>query len=58
METINSIPISKIRRASKLVGTGAKVGVNYLKYFGSKLVKSEEDARHQTQSYLNQEHFE
>jgi predicted unusual protein kinase regulating ubiquinone biosynthesis (AarF/ABC1/UbiB family) len=47
METINSIPISKIRRASKLVGTGAKVGVNYLKYYGSKLVKSEEDARGQ-----------
>jgi predicted unusual protein kinase regulating ubiquinone biosynthesis (AarF/ABC1/UbiB family) len=47
METIDSIPISKIRRASKLVGTGAKVGVNYLKYYGSKLVKTEEDAREQ-----------
>lgn len=47
METIDSIPISKIRRASKLVGTGAKVGVNYLKYYGSKLVKIEEDAREQ-----------
>jgi len=47
METIDSIPISKIKRASKLVGTGAKVGVNYLKYYGSKLVKSEEDAREQ-----------
>ncbi len=47
METIDSIPISKIRRASKLVGTGAKVGVNYLKYYGSKLVKTEEDARDQ-----------
>ena len=45
METIDSIPISKIKRASKLVGTGAKVGVNYLKYYGSKLVKSEEQAR-------------
>ena len=47
MEAIDSIPISKIKRAGKLVGTGAKVGVNYLKYYGSKLVKSEEDAREQ-----------
>ena len=47
METIDSIPISKIKRAGKLVGTGAKVGVNYLKYYGSKLVKTEEDAREQ-----------
>jgi len=47
METIDSIPISKIKRAGKLVGTGAKVGVNYLKYYGSKLVKTEEDARDQ-----------
>jgi predicted unusual protein kinase regulating ubiquinone biosynthesis (AarF/ABC1/UbiB family) len=47
METIDSIPISKIKRASKLVGTGAKVGVNYLKYYGSKLVKTEQDAREQ-----------
>ena len=47
METIDSIPISKIKRASKLVGTGAKVGVNYLKYYGSKLVKTEDDAREQ-----------
>ncbi len=47
METIDSIPISKIKRASKLVGTGAKVGVNYLKYYGSKLVKTENDAREQ-----------
>ncbi|RFC55033.1 ABC1 kinase family protein [Brumimicrobium aurantiacum] len=45
METIDNIPISKIKRASKLVGTGAKVGVNYLKYYGSKLVKSEEEAK-------------
>jgi len=47
METIDSIPISKIKRASKLVGTGAKVGVNYLKYYGSKLLKTENDAREQ-----------
>ena len=32
MKTIDKIPTSKIQRASKLVQTGAKVGVNYLKY--------------------------
>lgn len=45
MKTIDSIPISKIHRASKLVSTGAKVGVNYLKYYGDKLTKSEGQAR-------------
>ncbi|TNJ42449.1 AarF/ABC1/UbiB kinase family protein [Tamlana fucoidanivorans] len=38
MKTIDSIPTSKIQRATKLVSTGAKVGVNYLKYYGDKLV--------------------
>jgi predicted unusual protein kinase regulating ubiquinone biosynthesis (AarF/ABC1/UbiB family) len=45
MKTIDSMPISKISRASKLVSTGAKVGVNYLKYYGDKMVNSKEDAR-------------
>lgn len=45
MKTIDSIPTSKIQRASKLVQTGAKVGVNYLKYYGNKLVSSEEEAK-------------
>jgi len=45
MKTIDSIPISKISRASKLVTTGAKVGVNYLKYYGDKMVNSKEDAK-------------
>ena len=40
-----SIPTSKIQRASKLIQTGAKVGVNYLKYYGDKLVKTEEEAK-------------
>ena len=31
MKTIDKIPTSKIQRATKLVSTGAKVGVNYLK---------------------------
>ena len=45
MKTLKNIPISKIQRASKLVQTGAKVGVNYLKYYGDKMVNSEEDAK-------------
>jgi len=54
MKTIDSIPTSKIKRASKLVTTGAKVGVNYLKYYGNKLVSSEEEAKEQ----LNQDNAE
>ena len=45
MKTIDSIPTSKIQRASKLVQTGAKVGVNYIKYFGDKIIHSEETAK-------------
>ena len=41
MKTIDYIPTSKIQRASKLVQTGAKVGVNYLKYYSEKLVNSD-----------------
>ena len=45
METIDHIPTSKIQRASKIIQTGAKVGVNYLKYYGDKLSSTEDDAR-------------
>ncbi|TXD48873.1 ABC1 kinase family protein [Polaribacter sp. IC073] len=45
MKTIDSIPTSKIQRASKLVTTGAKIGVNYLKYYGDKLTKTELEAK-------------
>lgn len=45
MKTLDSIPTSKIQRASKLLQTGAKVGVNYLKYYGDKLTKTEEEAK-------------
>lgn len=45
MKTIDSIPVSKIHRASKLVSTGAKIGVNYIKYYGDKITKSETEAR-------------
>ncbi len=32
------IPVSKVQRASKFVKTGAKVGGNYLKHYGKKLI--------------------
>ncbi|TDD97336.1 ABC1 kinase family protein [Flavobacterium cellulosilyticum] len=38
MKTIDYIPTSKIERATKLVQTGAKIGVNYLKHYGEKMV--------------------
>ncbi|SEF81488.1 ABC1 kinase family protein [Flavobacterium urumqiense] len=41
MKTIDYIPTSKIERATKLVQTGAKVGVNYLKYYSEKIVNSD-----------------
>ncbi len=45
MNTIDSIPVTKIQRASKLVQTGAKVGVNYIKYYGDKLISTEFEAK-------------
>ena len=54
MKTIDRIPTSKIQRASKLVQTGAKVGVNYLKYYGDKLTKTEVEAK----SRLNENNAE
>ena len=54
MKTIDKIPTTKIQRASKLVQTGAKVGVNYIKYYGDRLVNSNEDAKER----LNQNNAE
>ncbi|MDT0557608.1 AarF/UbiB family protein [Ichthyenterobacterium sp. W332] len=54
MKTLDSIPTSKISRATKLVQTGAKVGVNYLKYYGDKLVNSKDEAKER----LNQNNAE
>jgi predicted unusual protein kinase regulating ubiquinone biosynthesis (AarF/ABC1/UbiB family) len=45
LKTIDTIPVSKIQRATKLVQTGAKVGVNYLKYYGDKLTTTEDEAK-------------
>ena len=38
MKTIDYIPTNRLQRASKLVKTGAKVGVNYMKYYGEKVI--------------------
>lgn len=38
MKTLDRIPTSKIERAGKLVQTGVKVGGNYVKYYGKKLL--------------------
>jgi len=54
MKTIDSIPITKMSRASKLVSTGAKVGVNYLKYYGDKMVNPKKEAKER----LNQNNAE
>jgi len=43
LKTLDSIPTNKIKRASKLVSTGVKIGGNYLKYYGKKLVQGTED---------------
>ncbi|ULT43831.1 AarF/ABC1/UbiB kinase family protein [Niabella defluvii] len=45
MKTLNSIPTSKIGRAGNLLKAGAKVGINYIKYYGEKLTKDEAEAR-------------
>ena len=34
----SSIPTTKVQRASKFISTGAKIGSNYLKHYGKKLV--------------------
>ncbi len=38
MKTLDKIPTSKIERTGKLVQTGVKIGGNYLKYYGEKII--------------------
>jgi len=45
MKTIDNIPTSKIQRATRMVQTGAKVGVNYIKYYGDKIINTEQEAK-------------
>lgn len=41
MKEQSKIPTSKVKRAAKLVSTGAKVGGNYVKYFAKKAIGNE-----------------
>lgn len=41
MKEFEKIPVSKVQRASKFIATGAKIGTNYLKHYGKKLVNPE-----------------
>lgn len=41
MKTLDKIPTGKLERAGKLVKTGVKIGGNYVKYYGKKLVDPE-----------------
>jgi predicted unusual protein kinase regulating ubiquinone biosynthesis (AarF/ABC1/UbiB family) len=43
MKPIDNIPTGKIQRASKLLSTGAKVGGNYIRHYGEKLLQPELD---------------
>jgi len=45
IKSIDTIPVSKMQRASKLMQTGAKVGVNYIKYYGDKMINPEIEAK-------------
>ncbi|MBX2957091.1 MAG: AarF/ABC1/UbiB kinase family protein [Cyclobacteriaceae bacterium] len=38
MKEFDKIPVTKVQRASKFIATGAKIGTNYLKHYGRKLV--------------------
>jgi predicted unusual protein kinase regulating ubiquinone biosynthesis (AarF/ABC1/UbiB family) len=48
-----SIPVSKVQRASKFLKTGAKVGGNYLKHYGKKLINPDH-----TRDQLDQDNAE
>lgn len=41
MKEQDSIPVTKVQRASKFLTTGAKIGANYLKHYGKKLINPE-----------------
>ncbi|MFS4494066.1 ABC1 kinase family protein [Maribacter sp. 2308TA10-17] len=53
MKTLDKIPTGKIERASKLMKTGVKIGGNYVKYYGKKLVNPE-----LTKEQLNEDNAE
>lgn len=38
MKEFDRMPVTKVQRASKFITTGAKIGTNYLKHYGKKLI--------------------
>lgn len=53
MKEQNSIPVSRLGRSGKFVGTGLRIGGNYLKYYSRKLVNPQLD-----REALNQDNAE
>lgn len=49
MKEFEKIPVTKVERATKFISTGAKIGGNYLKHYGKKLVNPDhtKDELHQ-----------
>ena len=43
MKPLNKIPTGKLERTSSLLKAGAKVGVNYIKYYGNKITKDKNE---------------
>lgn len=41
MKEQDHIPVTKVQRASKFLTTGARIGANYLKHYGKKLINPE-----------------
>jgi len=49
VKEFDKIPVSKVQRATKFIKTGAKIGTNYLRHYGKKLVNPDlsKDELHQ-----------
>lgn len=45
MKELDRIPVTKVQRASKFITTGAKIGTNYLKHYGKKLINPDADTQ-------------
>lgn len=53
MKTLDKIPTGKIERATKLLQTGVKIGGNYVRYYGKKMIDPE-----LTKDQLNEDNAE
>lgn len=45
IKTLDHIPTTKVARATKLISTGARIGINYLNYYKDKITHDETEAR-------------